>query len=250
MLTIRSTGSIANLVQSMREVHGSIANQAAATALTRIADKLAYKTLPDEMKRTLDRPTPYALRGFFVEPAVKSDLVATVGVKNAYWTGGGATPAENFLFPNVQGGARKRKRYETLLNQKGLLPNGWLTTPGEGANLDAWGNIGRGQLTQILSQTRSFFQSGSDHNMTSGRSAINAQKRAGGRFFAVLPGKGKQPGIYQREFYGRNVTPVLIFIRTAAYKPRLDFERVARESAERDFPRYFKQAMADELAGR
>ena len=82
MLTIRSTGSIANLVQSMREVHGRLVPYAAATALTRTARGGALSDVAEEMMRVFHNPRPYTLNSLFVQPASKDDLSARLMVKN------------------------------------------------------------------------------------------------------------------------------------------------------------------------
>lgn len=242
MLTIRRSGpDLRSIAAQIGNVPKTMIPYAAATALTRTAAKLAHESIPDEMRRVFDRPTPWILSGLFSERATKDSLSARVGVRDNYWHGG--TPPENILVPEVRGGPRKQKRYEKMLEYRGVLPSGWITVPGQGANLDQYGSIARGQITQILSQTGSFQLAGSSHNMTTGRSAINAQKRAGGRFFVVPPGKRKQPGIYQREFMGSNVTPVLIFGKQKGYPQRLDFERFAAQASGSEFPAQFKIAV-------
>jgi hypothetical protein len=126
----------------------------------------------------------------------------------------------------------------------GFLPGGWVTVAGQGANLDGYGNISRGQLTQILSQLKINTTAGYDRAMKAGKKGIAAQRRAGGRFFVVNPGKRIQAGIYQREFYGKNITPVIIFTRQATYKPRFDFYGVAQKTSKAVLEKHLETSFA------
>ena len=134
-----------------------------------------------------------------------------------------ATPLTYFI-------VQRLKRAERVLQQTGYLPAGWVTVPGQGARLDASGNMSSGQLMQILSQLRAQTTAGYTRNMAHGKRGIKAQERAGGRFFVIPPGGKTQPGVYQREFMGRGITPVLIFVRAATYSPRLGMERIAQKA--------------------
>lgn len=219
-------------------------NAALATALTRTA--VAVRTdLAAAMQTSLDRPTPYTQRQLRYVPATAQRLAAAVGFNVVGVSdmpggrplrfvdlGAGQTPAGKYLTPQIDGGGRRLKRFEQALQAAGALPAGYVTAPGQGANVDAYGNISRGQVIQILSQLRAQLVAGTNRNMSTGRSSINAQKRAGGRFFVVQPGGQAQPGIYQREFIGRTVTPVLIFVKSANYRRRFDFDAIAQRTSQ------------------
>ena len=107
-----------------------------------------------------------------------------------------------------------------------------------------------GQIIQILSQLRVTLTAGFTRNMsTDARSKIAAQRRAGGRFFVMMPGaKGLRPGVYQREFMGRQVTPVLIYVTAANYRKRLAFEAVGQRIADAHLLNNYRQAYAQALA--
>lgn len=221
-------------------------NAAVATALTRTAVQ-ARDAVYADMSRSLDRPTPYTLRSLFVRGARADRLQAETFFKDN--TGGYDTPATKYLLPQVEGGAgRSIKRFERALIAKGSMPSGWHAVPAKGARLDAFGNVSRGQIMQIISQLGTELVSGSTRTMsTDARKRINAQKRAGGRFYAVLPGQGKQPGIYQREFTGRNVTPVFIFVQSTTYKKRFDFYGVAGRVVQDNLNRNVQQAIGEHV---
>ena len=54
MITISQQGSIAALIQSMKDVYGRRVPYAASTALTRTAHIARSKAVPDEMRRVYD----------------------------------------------------------------------------------------------------------------------------------------------------------------------------------------------------
>lgn len=232
-----------------------------ATALTRTAVQVR-DAVQAEMPRVLDRPTPYTLRQLRYVPARADRLAAAVGFNVVNVTdergstiafrelGPGETPAGKYLTPQIEGGTRRLKRLEVALRAVGALPDGWLAVPGQGANLDAYGNVSRGQVVQVLSQLRIQLVAGSNRNMSGdARKQIAAQRKAGGRFFVVNPGQGKlQPGIYQREFIGRNITPVFIFVRSANYKRRFDFDGLSRRVADATLPQEIDRALAESLS--
>lgn len=233
----------ANLKQfSDRRFNAAIATAATRTALTTRQD------LKAEMGKVFDRPTAYALNGMYVKTATADKPTSRVWFKDDGSTSNAGTPAEKFILPNVEGGARRTKRFERALQAAGALPQGWHAVPGQGARLDAYGNIAVGQIIQILSQLRITLVAGSTRNLsTDARKKAAALKKAGGRFFVVPPGVGIQPGVYQREFIGRTITPVLVFVQSTNYKRRFDFFGVGRASVERTFPAELSRSVQDHI---
>ena len=202
---------------------------ALATALTRTAVAVRDAELA-ELRQVIDRPTPYTERSLFVRGATATRLEAQVWFKDERSGAGGAgTPATYYLGPQVDGGGRRLKRFEAALRAAGHLPSGWFVVPGKGAQIDGFGNMAKGQIMQILSQLRVQLTAGYDRAMSrDARKQIAAQRRAGGRFFVMPPGKSRAPGVYRREFMGRTVTPVAMFVRGVQYRRRFDFDGVAR----------------------
>lgn len=255
-------------VSGLKELRESLAqfsdrrfNATLATALTRTA-VATRKAVQEEAARTLDRPTPYTLRQLRFTPASADNLSATVGfnieaIQDIFGrpiryeqARGGPTQAQVYLPPNITGGPRGAKRFEKALRQVGALPAGYITVPGSGAQIDAYGNMSRGQIKQILSQLgAAALVAGSTQNTTQ-RTRVAAQKRAGGQFFAVLPGSKTKlaPGVYQRELLGRNITPVLIYIKGATYKPRYDFYGAAQRTVDSMLPREIDRAVQESAA--
>lgn len=201
----------------------------------------------EEMKRAFDRPTAYTLNSLFLAPAKKANLQARVWVKDDRATSKAGTPANRYLMPQVKGGDRGQKRFERVLQYGGYLPSGWITAPGPGASRDAHGNISRGQIIQILSQLRIETTAGYSRSMARGSKGTAAQRKAGGRFFVIKPGGRAQAGVYQREFFGRGVTPVLFFAEAANYERRYEFDKVATDNIPKLFPEHLKKSLAEAL---
>lgn len=214
----------------------------------------------NEMRRVFDRPTPWTLNAFTVRlqdgrirPAAGGEISARVEVKDGYWY-----RADNYLQTQIEGASnRKQKAFERALQRVRVLPVGWLAVPGQRAKLDAYGNHSAGEIRQILS----WFDAaelvlGSTQNM---RDAGRNKRRKGTRrslgweYFAVQPGArrgGLHPGIYRRTFraLGGQIEPIVIFIQSASYRKRFDFEGVGRRTVERVFKPRLQRALDDTLS--
>ena len=215
---------------------------AAATALTRTAVE-AKAGVQAQMPGVFDRPTPYTLGGVGISTASASNLEAEVFLKDQQ--SGAGRPAAVYLRTEVRGGARSTKGFEKLLQGRGVMPAGWRAVPGAGARLDAFGNIDRTQLGQILKQLRTQQAAGP----VQPRKRIAAARSAGASFFVVKPGKkGAKPGIYARELTGRNITPVILFVRNATYSARFDFEGIVRRIANERLGPNLQRAIGESAA--
>jgi hypothetical protein len=236
----------------LRDLSQNRINAAVATGLTRTAVQVR-EAERDAMMQVFDRPTPYTLNSLWLQPASGSQsstgtalipgsvkgstrlarskfLEAQVYLKDD--SAGSGTPATVYLRPQIEGGARGMKGLEKALSAVGYLPSGWRVIPGKGARLDAYGNVSRGQIIQVLSQLRVSMVAGFKRDMSfDPKKARRAQRRAGGRFFVMPAGSRAQPGVYQRKFDERDIVPIFVFVRKATYRQRFDFfgigERVA-----------------------
>lgn len=246
MITISQQGSIAALIQSMKDVYGRRVPYAASTALTRTAHIARSKAVPDEMRRVYDRPVPYTLNSLKVTGATANKLEARVAVKND--TNGGRT--ENYIVPTAFGGERKEKAFERSLRYAGVLKPGWRVILGRDADKDAYGNMPRGEMKRILSWAES---SAKQEQAQGGRGS----RRSAQYFVAGLDkvGAGRsggaaarlQPGIYKR-MGGRKVLPMMIFTNAQpSYRQLLDFSGVVQRCAVNEFPGEFARAMDDQL---
>lgn len=212
-VTIKVQGAD-ELLRSMNLIAYNDAPFVVAYALTKTGQDIKAAEI-NSMKAVFDRPTPYVLNALQLSPATKDNLQAVVGYK-AF--AGKGTPAEKFLGPQVEGGKRNAKSHEKSLRAVGILGSDQFCVPGRGAQLDAYGNMTRGQLVQILSQ----LQASRDptQNMTA-RSRKRALNKAGGRYFAIRT--GKNAGVYLRSGPRYPIIPVLKFIKAPSYRAIFPF---------------------------
>lgn len=205
-------------------------------------NKLAYAVKADvekELATKLDRPTPYVLGGLFVQKATKTRLEAVVAPKTT--SKGRAAPVADILRPQVMGGMRDlhTKAFERGLRKLGAMGPNELVVPGPGCELDEFGNPSRKQLRVILNQLSGMWAAKYQAKGNKGRAA--AEGKAGGTFFVLR--KGGKPGIYQREMFGRNITPVFLFKTSVTYRERIDLKRVAQGTVDREAEAQFAAAI-------
>jgi len=212
----------------------------AAIALTRTARDV-QGAIKDEMRSVFDRPTTYAVNGTFLKAATAASLSARVWVKDNPF--GKGTPADRFLGPQIFGGSRGHKGMERMLQANGKMPQGWFAVPGEGADIDANGNMRRGQIRQMLSQLKVQQGSGYESRATGSQRSNRTIARQGVTYFALPNGnKGLPPGVYAKRRFalGTAIKPVLIFVQQADYKKRLNFHEVGQATIAERFPVHFE----------
>lgn len=223
---------------------------ATALALTRTGQDVK-RELEKEMARVFDRPTPYTLNSLYLAPATKQKLQAEVGLREF---AGKGTPASKYLLPQIRGGNRRVKRFESALERRGILPAGMYATPGSGAQMDSYGNMSRGQIVQVLSYFQSFGEQGYKANMTDKgrRRLLKGSKRTGmmGYSYFAIRRKGRlAPGIYKKVPFskGSAIKPVMLFTRAPSYSKRFDFYGVALRTSKARFQENFRAALAEAM---
>lgn len=238
MITLSAEHNIAELTKDLQLWRGQIPF-AASLALNNTG-RAAKADLVQEMPRVFDRPTPYTLNSVYMKASTKTELRVIIGLKDDTFKG---TPASRYVGPEIFGGGRSLKRFERALLARRLLPVGMMAVPGAAAKLDAYGNINRGQIVQILSALRAFGEQGYSANRTArgyGTKGPHAE------YFVGRPGRGKAPlGVWQRVGFamGSAVRPVLIFVRANQYRARFDFFGVGQRAFDREFRGQFVLAM-------
>ncbi len=216
---------------------------ATRVALTRTAGKVKEAEV-HEMRDVFRSPTPYTLSSVYVKPATSTRLEATVMLKDDATK---AVPAAKYLKAQIDGGQRGLKRFERALIAAGAMPGDYRAVPGSAAKLDAYGNMSRGQLVQILAFFRAFPEMGYKANMDyRGQARLARGKRGqqGFMYFVGRPGNRLPLGIYQRYKFanGSAVKPVLIFVRSAVFQSIFDFSYVAETVVAREFGNEFAKA--------
>lgn len=239
--------SVQSNLEPVRRQLGALRDQvpfATALALTKTA-QAAQVSVRQEMVRVFDRPTPFTLASTFVRSATKATLEAAVYLKTGGNKEGGH--AQDRLGHQVLGGQRRFKRMEGALRQAGLLGNGEQAVPGKAAELDSYGNMSRGQITQILAWFQAFPEAGYKANSTQAtrakRAAGKAGKKYGTRFYYKRDRPGR--GIYKatQTGFGSAIQPVLMFVRRATYRQLLDMPGVVERTAREQFPAWFRDAL-------
>ena len=228
------------------DFNAPVIKQAHIYALNRTGYDVMDATI-EEMRHAFDRPTPYTLSSIRLDKATASKLVAEIGPR---LEAGKGTPASKYLGPEIWGGERNEKRSERALQRTGILPQGMYTVPGQGAKLDAYGNITRGTYQQILSWFDSAESKlGRTMNMgDKGRAKAMKGTRTkwGYRYFAVRnPNYHLAMGIWRRTTVtGRSdIEPILMFVKKPVYQKRYRFYEVGLQVAYEMFRRHFYEGM-------
>jgi hypothetical protein len=245
-MQINVTTNIAQ-VQKALKVQAKQVPFAMSVALNRTAE-WAETNVRKEMTKVFDRPTRYFLRSLRVIRSTKTKLQATVWFKDR----NSAENSSDLVRPHIQGGGRATKPMEQRLQSAGLMPAGWRAVPGEAATIDAFGNMSKGQITQLLNVLGTYKEAGYNKANAATRARLakgNVKKGVYGFEYFVNPvgstrGKHLQPGVYKRVNtpFGSSLKPVLIFVRRAQYKVRLDFEGIVRRTVDQRFPAEFDAA--------
>lgn len=209
------------------------------------------KRWKDIMPRIFDRPVALTLAAVKYDKATKSNLVASVKVRDEIFKG---TPPAKYLAAQVMGGTRRQKGIERRLSAVDILPAGMFVVPGKGARLDQHGNVPRSQITQIKSQLGAQFDQLANETNTSRERRLkrNAKKGVRGEnFFAIKTQKGRlSPGVYERVTtgFGSALRSVLHFVRSVSYRRRYPVFDIAQRVFDRRFPANFELNLATAVA--
>ncbi|MGI9141713.1 MAG: hypothetical protein ACR2IJ_00850 [Fluviibacter sp.] len=235
--------NLRDVLRSMDKIRLDQVPFATAKALTKTAQD-AKSAVVAEMEKVFDRPTKWTLNSLYIKPANKRTLAARVWIKN--FAAKGPSP-EDWLLPEVQGGARKLKRFERALQIRGLMPQGTILVPTKHVDLDASGNVSGGQVVRILSYLKAFGEQGYRANMTNERRQ-KFQKKQGYGYFAGAP-NGQPPGIWKRINFakGSAILPIFLFAPMPQYKPRLDFFGIGERVYSNRFKDHFRQALTEAM---
>lgn len=222
---------------------------ATAMALTRVAQQ-AEREIRSDIRRVFDRPTLWAQNSTRIVPARSQGAVteAQVWLKDRKSQPGGP---RSYLWPEVLGGRRERKAYETALLRAGVLRPNEYTVPARGAPLDVNGNMQLGVIRQLLSQLRAAESPGTDRpgfkaNRTDSAASLRAVRKAG-TFFTPRRTDALPYGIYQRVKTGFGWATRLILavvVGRPRYKPRLPFFGTVADVRRRYLQQYFDDAIA------
>lgn len=198
------------------------------------------------MPRVFDRPTPLTQRAILYRKATRSNLAATVYVRDEAFKG---TPPSKYLQAQVHGGQRQLKGFERRLVAQGILPPGMFAVPGRGVQLDAFGNLPARLYNPILSQLGARFDPLQNETPVSRKRRTKREAKRGdsrGDFFALKhPKGGLRAGVYQRvrTGFGSGVRSILIFVKRATYRPRFHIFQIAEKMYQRQFKFQFEREL-------
>lgn len=239
------TSGMDDALAALNRLGGDLPRRALADALSHTANQIRQALRP-AMVNVFDRPTPFTLNAVRVLNAKPNRPEAAVWVKDEKDGASKGQAAEDWVAPQVFGGPRAAKKSEMLLRARGILPAGKFIAAGIGAQLDAYGNISRGQMTKILSGLRAGEGSaGSSSNASNSR---RSAKKGNAKAYFVIR-QGTTPiGIVERR--GKSTAMVLAFVRQPQYQRRLDFHGIAGRVAAANMEANINKAITDALNGR
>ena len=191
----------------------------------------AKQEVERQLPSLIDRPTPTTIKGFWYTKAEKTNLVAKVEFRPG---GGRNSSPRDYLSPIVFSGDRKLKAFERSLQRTGLLPSEYSALPGSAAKIDAYGNMLRAQISEVISYFKA--NGGSTSSMTD-KQRLTMQRinkrtaRRGITYFVGRPGGGRLPmGIWEKKSIGMGteIKPIIIFIRKPTYRQQLEVPGIAK----------------------
>lgn len=275
MITVEVEG-VDRVIGRLTELEREQLPFAAVVALTWTARK-AKGMLYEQMRSVFDRPTPWVVPpspilserddtgAFRVEQATREKLYATVKLKD-WQMAKQRIPADPLLRHHFEGGARVHKALEEQLIAYRFMERDEYVVPGAGARLDAFGNISRGQIQQILAAL-GISNSGSTNVPTGKRRRKNkvveaifwsygpgsriARKPTGevdyesGRYLRKLA-QHLPKGVWQRD--GRSVKPILIVVKRPMYRKLFDLRSIGIDAVRRHFEKNFRAALKKAIA--
>jgi len=214
-------------------------------AASQAANKVAFEIRERWKQRApqvFDRPTPLTKNAALYRKATKERPYAEIFIRDEAFKG---TPPSKYLFTEVEGGTRRRKGFERLLQGKGLMSPSQFAVMGRGARPNQYGNVPAGQVTKLLSQL------GAQRDRYQNQTPTSAKRRRsrapkGGEYFVITKRRGKlRPGIYERigTGWGSAVRSVFIFTNTAKYQPRYDIFGMAEDTWKKLMPFYLKREL-------
>jgi len=214
-------------------------------AASQAANKVAFEIRERWKQRApqvFDRPTPLTKNAALYRKATKERPYAEIFIRDEAFKG---TPPSKYLFTEVEGGTRRRKGFERLLQGKGLMSPSQFAVMGRGARPNQYGNVPAGQVTKLLSQL------GAQRDRYQNQTPTSAKRRRsrapkGGEYFVITKRRGKlRPGIYERigTGWGSAVRSVFIFTNTANYQPRYDIFGMAEDTWKKLMPFYLKREL-------
>jgi len=177
------------------------------------------------LRRVLDRPTKFTLKGVLVDKSKQSTLRSRIKMRDE--ASKGTSPAK-YLEPLRSGGTRQAKRSEKALRRAGhILPDQFIV-PGPDARLNRFGNVSSGMYTKMLSGL--------------GASSDPQQNSPGNGGWFIMRQGDKRIAIAKRL---KTKTKIMFWLVDDApqYQQQIRFSRIAAKTARKLFPARFDRAL-------
>lgn len=254
MFNIKARANIAEVVRALGAAESQLPFAIAKT-LTKTAQQVKAAE-EGAIARSFDNPTPYTRRAVYMQSATKARAQARVWLKD------GNRP-EHYLLPQIEGGTRPMKRFEQRLRMTGYMNATERAVPGKAVQLDAYGNVSRGQINKILSQLRTAVVQGDFSNASNSRRSrakrsvveyfvskgAGSQRQGWAHKKRVMFGQHLPRGIWERRIHawGTSVRPVFLFVSDTKYSRRYDFFGVAQSTVDRHLMSNAQASVADAM---
>ena len=172
-------------------------------------------------------------------------------------TGGKGVAPSKILAAEIEGGARRQKRFERALQAKGMMPGGYVAVPAAGApsTATAISRAPSGQAPVLLPGVRRAGLQGQHGGQANawypqGQGIDEGIQDLYGRGLLHFEGAGQEPssaaGNLRENRHARGGCHAHHYVRPqATYQPRLDFEGVVRKSVEQNFPARMRARLAE-----
>lgn len=243
MINLQITG-----IDQVKAQLGAAAKQAtfaASRALNTTAFVIRDQLKTDMAATFAGGATAYTLRAFNVEKATKASLAATVALRTD--TQGAALAYNKALGHLFTGGQRKFKKIEGALRGRRLLPSGLTIAPGNGMQLDRYGNMDRRQLTELMTMLIA-----RPSNMRTIRKTGAGKTPKMVDYFVVQPGARSRlhPGIYKRIETGKSsaIDAMILYVNPVSYRKFIDLEKLGTAVLAKTFQPAFDKELAAALA--
>lgn len=192
----------------------------------------------------VDRPTRFTRRALRAVTATKARPEAEVRFKDLGFD-------RHYLSYLEEGGPRRAKASERLLQRAGRLLPGQFLVPGDEASLDGNGNVPRALFNVMLSDLRAQFDPRSNSTRSSRAARRRSRRRIRGTFFMVnrflglRDTGGLADGIYEKRPDGG----LLLWFTLSNAAPRYRATLGLRRRAKLEAPRVFSTEMGAALGG-
>jgi hypothetical protein len=194
-----------------------------------------------EMKLSLDRPTPWLQKGLVKALPYGRDaqfggkrLGQTLAQSGTYFEEFpvGRSPSD-VIKPHVYGGTRRQKANEKRLASIGALRQGGFAIMGRDYPRNNFGNIPGSVYSRMLADL------GTIPTAKAGKKRENKAAK-----FFVMTAEGSDVPTHIAERLGKELRTVLVFAQSVNYQKRYDYYKVGKDQLAYSLPRHFDRILS------